>query len=231
MSVLVADAQRLFADAMAGALMSVGRFRVLEEFPSTTDQALAYATRLRPDVMLLDYWIPGSIDAKKVVAHLAEQQPKSAVLMLSWAHGSDHVKAALAAGAAGFLPKSLSLDQLAQAVWRAHLGERPVFGDQLRRMVAALEDRTGGADEQWRRFMELTAREMEVLRLLSVGFTAQGLRDEMMLAGGTVRNYIYAVMKKLGVSSQQEAVQIARRNGFFPPDPDSPAVTEPPHRG
>lgn len=220
MSVLVADAQRLFAEAIAGALMSGGRFRVLAEFPSTTDQALAYATRLRPGVLLLDYWMPGSIDGKKVVAHLTEQEPRTAVLMLSWAHGSDHVKAALDAGAAGFLPKGLSLDQLTQAIWRAHYGERPVFGDHLRRMVATLEDRTGGADEQWRRFMELSAREMEVLRLLSAGFTAQGLRDELMLASGTVRNYIYAVMKKLGVSSQQEAVQMARRNGFFPPDPE-----------
>lgn len=228
---LVADGQRLFAEAIAGALISAGRFRVLEEFPSTTDQTLAYATRLRPEVLLLDYWMPGSIDAKTVVAQLSEHAPGTAVLMLSWAHGSDHVKAALDAGAAGFLPKSLSLDQLAQAIWRAHLGERPVFGDQLRRMVAALEDRTGGADEQWRRFMELSAREMEVLRLLTAGFTAQGLRDELKLASGTVRNYIYAVMKNLGVSSQQEAVQMARRNGFFPPDPEGPPSKTPRSRG
>src|SRR5687768_198082 len=103
-SVLVADPQRLYGESLAAALGAQPGIRALPEFPADSDAVVGAARRLRPDVVLVDQWMGGRLDAPGVAWELRSDLPGVKVLLLSWVVTAAQVDAALGAGAAGFLP-------------------------------------------------------------------------------------------------------------------------------
>lgn len=210
-SVLVADPQRLYGEALAFALSAQPGLHALGECPQDCDTAVNTARRLRPDVVLIDHWIGGRLDGPGVAWELRSDLPGVKVILLSWLVTAAQVDAALGAGAAGFLPKSVGVAEVAQAVRQAHFGESPVFGAQLRRLVDAVESRNEVVEERSQRFAKLSNRELELLGLLERGLSTQRLAAELFINEGTLRNHIHSILKKTGARNQQELVQMARK--------------------
>lgn len=210
-SVLVADPQRLYGEALAAALGAQPGLLALPEHPQDSEAAVAAARRLRPDVVIVDQWVGGGLDAPGVAWELRSDLPHVKVLLLSWVVTAAQVDAALGAGAAGFLPKSVGVVEVAQAVRQAHFGESPVFGAQLRRLVDAVESRNDAVEERSQRFATLSERELELLTLLERGLPSQRLAAELFINEGTLRNHIHSILKKTGARNQQELVQMARK--------------------
>lgn len=208
-SVLVADGQRLFVDALILALALEPDLELVAAQPTTGEAAIEAVAEHRPDIVLLDYFIIGigGTEAARIMSTLS---PAPRVLLLSWISGPDHVQKALAAGAVGFLPKSLTVDQIAEAVRRAHRGDPLVYGDQVAAMVDGVVRRSEEAEERWAKLKSLTDREIEVLERLGQGQTRKQIAQELHIAVGTVKNHVHSILSKTGAKTQLEVVLMAR---------------------
>lgn len=216
-SVLVADGQRLAAEALIVSLRTCTAVQPLPDAALTADDAVDEARRCHPDVVLLDFWIPGQRDALAATAAIRTVDPRPHVLLLSTVVGAPQVSAALGAGASGFLPRSLSLDEVVEAVRRARAGESPVFAEELHRAVQEAETRSTETEQYEGRLTSLSPRELEILRALGKGRTVEEVAAELYLSRGTVRNHIQAILKKTGARNQREAVKLARQARLLPP--------------
>lgn len=214
-TVLVADSQLLFSDALAGCLAKWEEFTVLDERPITGIEALQAAVDRRPDVALIDYWLT-EMDGPAVTRHLLARPLGTKVFHLSWGHERTHVEISLASGAVGFLPKSLRVAKVAEAIRRAVSGESPVFENQLARMVDAIRKQSDSAEEQARRFRTLTPRQLEVLRELARGRTVGQIAQHLGITYGTARTHVTRILAKTGAASQLEVVAMARAQALVP---------------
>lgn len=230
-TILIADSQRLFAEAVAVSLSARG-FSPVPGFPLTSGDVVDAVKEVRPDAVLMDFWIRGnSTDAAR---DIRRESPETVVLMTSWVHGIHQIEASIGAGAHGFLPKSLGLDWVVEGIQRARAGESPVYAKELDRLIEAIDWHKLEAARDQRRFSRLTAREVEVLVLLTQGDRADGIAAKLFISEGTAENHISGILKKLGVHSAQEAVRVARRWAWFgvqPPRSRKPlAAGAPPAR-
>lgn len=213
--VLVADAQYLFADALATALDACADVDPLPHRPTNAVEAIAAVTTARPGVALVDYWLP-DMEGPAATRSILARVPQTRVLLLSWFHGPPQIEAGLAAGAVGFLPKSLAVAQVAEGVRRAAGGEHPVFGEELAAVAAAIAERGRYVELNARRFAALSPRELEVLRLLGGGLTADDIAQRLDIAEPTVRTHVHKILAKTDARSQLEAVAMARDVGILP---------------
>jgi DNA-binding NarL/FixJ family response regulator len=127
------------------------------------------------------------------------------------ASAADHVLvAAIEAGAAGFVSKSRSLDELTAAVRAAASGESVISPEMLARLLPRLQ-RNGRT-----RHNDLTEREREVLDLLADGLSNAAIAERLFVSVHTVRNHIANLSAKLGAHSKLEVLSIAVRDGLLP---------------
>lgn len=222
--VLVADGQRLFAEGLALALDRRDGLEVLTVYPTTGGDAVDAAMRHHADVVLLDYWIPG-MNGPAATRALLQWSKGVKVLLLSWFHGPNQVQEALLSGAAGFLPKSVTFEQLVHGILAAHAGEPLVYANELARLVDAINRRGDEAEERGKRLLTLTARELEILQHLCKGQPAKQVAAELHIAVGTLKNHVHKILAKTGARTQLEAINMARHEGFIreigPPTSDA----------
>lgn len=213
-TVLVADTQRLFGEALGQALARFPDLDVVDEVPLTGPLAVESIAARKPDVALLDYWLPGILGPDVTRAVLA-RSPRQRILVLGWFFGPDQIGAVLDSGACGFLPKSLTVEQIVIGIRQAQAGKKPVLADGLDHLKAELERRCDQQDQRVSRLMTLTPRELKIIGLLSQGRPVQDLAKELAITLGTLRHYIHSILRKTGARSQMEAVAMARQEGLI----------------
>lgn len=213
-TVLVADSQLLFADALAQALGAEDGIAVVDERPDRGPSTLDAVARLRPDVVIYDDSMLG-LDGPAATKAIASFAPQAKVLVSSWFHSSDQIRATLRAGAAGFVPKSLRLAQLVHAVRQAAAGQPLVFGDQLAGLIEDLEGRWDESVSRYERLSSLTSRELQVLQVLAEGRALPEVAEELSISLGTLRNHVHKSLAKTGARTHVEAVAMARAAGFL----------------
>lgn len=198
--ILLADDENLIRDALASLLDLQDGLDVVAQAASGTE-AIAAAAKYRPDVAVLDLQMPGA-DGIEVAEHLAADQPECAVVIVT-SHGRPgYLRRALEVGVRGFVPKTTSATVLADVVRQVHGGGRYVDPELAADAIAA------GASP-------LTPRESDVLELAADGAPVEEIAERAHLSAGTVRNYLSAVVSKLGVANRHEAVAHARRQGWI----------------
>jgi len=214
--VIVADDHELLRTGTRQILERAGGFHVVGE-AADGETALRLVGQERPDVVLIDIRLPdgNGIDfARRILS--AERPPT--VLIVS-AYDDDHyVRAALAAGVAGYLLKTLPADELVHLV-RAALrtgagndaielgGDRALFP---RGRPTGLEDQSDA---------RLTLREREVVRFAVRGLANKQIAYRLGISPRTVEGHLNRIFNKLGASSRTELVHYALVNGLFPEDP------------
>lgn len=207
--IVVVDDHQLVAEALAETLGAVAAFEVVGLAPDlTTGIDLIAATQ--PDIIIMDVRLPDG-DGAAGTADALRVSPDSKVVVLSAETGVEVVARAVEAGAAGFLPKTTPLTELVDAVHRVRAGAALFAPEQLYEVAQHLhraESRVGS---------DLSAREREVLQLLSVGTSTQEIADTLFLSTHTVRNHVRNISAKLGAHSKLEAVAIATREGLVDP--------------
>lgn len=211
--VLVADADYLVADALAAALAALGDVEVADARPGHGRAVLQAAAGKRVDVVLVDYWLPDMAGAA-VVRQLRARAAQAKVVVLSSGHAPSHVRDALMAGAAGFVPKSVSVARVAEAIARVTAGEYPVFEAELAEMVDDLEAREEATEDVDARFAALTPRELEVLQALAAGRASTAVAEDLSVSYATVRTHVNRILAKTATSSQLEVVALARERGI-----------------
>ena len=141
--------------------------------------------------------------------------PHCKVILLSWFHGRADIDFAFKSGAVGFLPKSVTLDPLVEAVRRAHAGERPVLREEVEGLVKKLDKRDDKRAEVLKRVEVLTPRELEILIFLSYGGSITQVAKQLSISPKTLKNHITKILAKTGAGSHTEAVAMARYCGLI----------------
>jgi len=185
-------------------------------------EAVALVRELQPDVVLLDVRMPvlDGIEAAKEI-HRMESRVK--VIMLTTFDDDTYLNGAISAGAAGYLLKDISTDELISSIRAASCGAVLVSPTVARRLF-----RTGGAsgeqqghkpDEETQAILaSLSSREIETLRLLVLGLENKQIADRLHVAEQTVKNNVSVIYTKLGVGSRKDARSFALRSRLIRPD-------------
>lgn len=170
------------------------------EFP-TGEQAVAELPRLTPRVVIMDVNLPG-MDGVACVRALANTIPETQILMLTVRQDTDIIFNALAAGASGYLLKPARAAELIAAVRDVSAGGAPMSSFIARKVVQSFQQRPAATAVT----EGLSAREMEVLDLLSKGFAYKEIAARLGIAYGTVHVHVSRIYKKLHVQSRGQAV-------------------------
>lgn len=204
--VLIAEDHDLIRGALIALLSEERDIRVVEEV-SRGDEIVPAVVGSRPDVALLDIGLPG-IDGLEAAGLIKELEQPPPVLILTSVGSPGNFERAMAAGVRGFLVKDAPAHRLTDAIRVVARGDRYIDLD-----VAA----DGG--EQEIDTNPLTAREIAVLSALAVGGRGSDLRSTLGLSVHTIRNYLAAARLKTGARSDEDAVRIARANGWLTEGP------------
>ncbi len=169
-------------------------------------QAVNVVLATRPDVVLLDVHLPGG-DGATVLRECADKVPDTKFLALSVSDAAEDVIATIRAGARGYVTKSISGPELADAVRRVADGDA-VFSPRLAGFVLDAFSSGGVAavDEELDR---LTMREREVLRLIARGYAYKEVAKELFISVKTVETHVSAVLRKLQLSNRHELTRWA----------------------
>ena len=206
LGILVVDDHHVFAQLVAIMLSNHEDLECLG-IATDVDNALAMATTLEPDLVLMDVQL-GDGDGIAATAELVRRKPHLRVVVLSAFIDRPLMQRAAAAGACALLPKDGDLSEMLHVLRTAQRGDFVVQPKLLRELVI---DRRVPAQ----RLSPLTTRELEVLRLLAAGLDAGVIARELGISLNTCRGYVKNLLAKLGAHSQLEAVVIAMRNGLI----------------
>jgi two-component system response regulator DesR len=198
--IMIAEDQAMVRQALVALLGLEPDIEVVAQ-AATGDEALAMATKHQPDVAVLDIEMPGpsGID---VARQLRQDGFGGRVVIVTTFGRPGYLRAAMAAGASGFLLKDAPAVQLAQAIRRVAAGERVV--DPALAAAALAEGES-----------PLTARETDVLAAAASHDAISEIASRLHLSPGTVRNHLSAAMQKLGARNRAEAVQMAQIKGWL----------------
>jgi DNA-binding NarL/FixJ family response regulator len=209
---LLVDDQRLVAEGLSAILEREPDIQVVGQANSAAE-ALELCATHRPTLALADVWIQGS-SCVAMVRAMRARVPDIRILALTSRGDDETLLAAVAAGADGFIRKSVSGDELIQAVRLVARGQmlfpvtaRPLFGGDALPPAAVPS--------------LLTEREMQVLRLVAQGATSRDIAASLFLSTKTVDNHRSRILEKLQARNKADAVALAIRRGLLESDPSS----------
>ena len=198
-SVVIVDDHDLFRAGVRAELE--GRVEVRGE-AGTVEAAAAAVLDTEPDVVLLDVHMPGG-GGVEVIRRVAARRPAQRFLALSVSDAPEDVIAVIRAGARGYVTKTISGPELADAVARVRDGDA-VFSPRLAGFVLDAFAGEFAPAEVDPEFDQLTAREREVLQLIARGYMYKEIALQLGISAKTVEAHVSAVLRKLQLSSRHE---------------------------
>jgi len=211
-AVLIADDQPLFREGLAMILSVLPGIRVAGE-ARNGEEAIAKADELLPDVVLMDLRMP-VMDGVAAITRLKERKPELGVIALTTFDDRETLLSALRAGAAGFLVKDVDKETLRTAIEAVARGESFLQSSVTSKVIGELT-RTARIAPFDPAAIPLSAREREILILLSSGASNKEIGSTLNLAEGTVKNHVTNVLTKLGVRDRTQAAVRARELGLL----------------
>jgi DNA-binding NarL/FixJ family response regulator len=209
--VVLADDHHFFREGLRGMLAADGMAVVGE----ATDGAgaVTLARELAPDVVVIDLKMPNAsgVDALR---QIATASPDAQLVVVTVSADEVDVLEALAAGACGYLLKDTRADELVGAIRLAAGGHAVLSRDVLRALVARVRADSQTAEQARSEAPALTARELEVIRLIADGADNVAIGRELSISRHTVKQYVTNIFEKLGVQSRVQAAVYAVRQGL-----------------
>jgi len=173
--------------------------------------ALTLAADLQPDVILMDLRMP-EMDGLTAIGHLQTEQPHIAVIILTTYNEDEMMLRGLQAGARGYLLKDMSRDSLIDTIEAAVRGDTLLKPEILQRALAAQQPTAAPVAAA---NIDLTERELEVLRATAEGETNKGIGLRLGITDRTVKAHLSSIYNKLGVDSRAAAIAAAARRGWL----------------
>jgi NarL family two-component system response regulator LiaR len=177
------------------------------------EEAVAHARAVRPDVILLDLMMP-RLDGIAAIGEIKREQPDARILVLTSFAEDEKVFAAIKAGALGYLLKDSSPQELLQAIREVARGESSLHPTIARKVLRELSR----PPELPATPEPLTARELDVLRLVAQGLSNQEIAGRLALSERTARTHVSQILTKLQLANRTQAALYALREGLARPD-------------
>ncbi len=206
--VLIADDQTLFRSGLARLLDGDDRVSVVGEAVDGLE-AVKLAASLKPDVVLMDIKMP-NLDGIEATRRIVSESPKSKVLMLTTFEADNHVIQALKAGASGYVLKDSQASAIVSSILAVVAGERVMASAVANRVLEMLT----GATTPKEFYDGLTAREVEILKMLATGMANKQIAYKLKISEKTVRNHVSNMYEKLNIYDRAQAVLYAVRKGL-----------------
>jgi two-component system response regulator NreC len=178
------------------------------------NEALAKASELHPDLVLLDINMPG-LDGLAALPQIRQASPNSRVLILTMHDDVSYLQEALRAGASGYVLKRAVDNELQMAIQAVMRGETYVHSAMTQKLLQKMDADATPAKEEADPWAVLSERERDVLRLVALGYTNQEVADELFLSVKTVETYRARGMEKLGLQTRAQLVKAALKRGLL----------------
>ncbi|HYH28126.1 MAG TPA: response regulator transcription factor [Actinomycetota bacterium] len=207
--VLIAEDHRAFAEALQR-VFDLEKGMEVVTIANDGQAAVDLAVENHPDVVLMDVEMP-DLDGIAATKRIREASPETQVVILS-AHQDDTLVArAVEAGAAGYVSKTRSVGEVADAIRAAAQGESLIDADEVARILAALRKRREEDADARARADRLTPRQVEILQLMADGFSSDRIAERLGISRQTLRTHVQNILTRLRVHSKLEALAYAIR--------------------
>jgi DNA-binding NarL/FixJ family response regulator len=201
---IVVDDHPVVRDGLKGMLASQPDLEVAGE-AANGEEAVALAGRLHPDVVLMDLRMP-VLDGVTATRRIREQWPRMPVLVLTTYDADSDIMRAVEAGAKGYILKDAPREELFRAIRLVAQGQPYLAPSVATRLMSRV--RTQGAET-------MSAREVEVLSLVSRGASNKEIARHLRLSEATIKSHLLHIFAKLGVNDRTQAVTLAVRRGII----------------
>jgi DNA-binding NarL/FixJ family response regulator len=199
--ILTADDHALLREGIAALIADQKDLKIVAE-ASNGREAIEQFRLHKPDVTLMDLQMP-NINGTDALIAIRSEFPNARVIILTTYSGDVQVARALKAGARAYLLKSLLRKELLDTIRAVHSGQRRIPSDLATQLADHLADDS------------LTAREMEVLRLIGGGNSNKIIADKLVITEETVKGHVKNILSKLGANDRTHAVTIALKRGII----------------
>ena len=198
--VMVVDDHPIVRDGLKNMLMAFDDLVLVGE-AGDGNEALVCAKRSRPDVVLMDLYMP-MMDGIGAVSLLLEYDPGMRIIMLTSLAEDEPVREALEAGAVGYLLKNVAIDDMAEAIRMVHAGQ-PALSAGGNECADSCQDGPPKLGH------DLSPRELEVLALVVEGKSNEEIAEELVISTATARHHVSACLQKLGAANRAQAAVLA----------------------
>ncbi|MDV2990050.1 MAG: response regulator transcription factor [Dehalogenimonas sp.] len=203
--ILIADDHAIVRNGLNNVLKDEPDMQVIGE-ACDGEETVRQALKLKPDVLLLDILMPqgGGLTA---LANIIDKLPTAKVLILTISDREDDLFKALRYGAHGYLLKEAGINEVVDAVRRIAAGEVILSSQMVANLVSEFRQKSHNGEE-----LNLSSREMEVLRYVGEGCTNSEISAKLFISESTVRTYLRRLLEKLHLRNRSEAVAYATRH-------------------
>ena len=206
--VLIADDQTLFRSGLAKLLEEDPRVEIIGQATDGAD-VIKRAAALKPDVVLMDIKMP-NVDGIEATRTIASEHPEIKVLVLTTFDADSYVLQALRAGASGYVLKDSQPSAIISSILAVMSGERVMASAVANRVL----DMVTGTTTPKEFYDGLTAREVEIIKLLAIGQANKQIAYKLHISEKTVRNHVSHMYEKLHIYDRSQAVLYAVRKGL-----------------
>lgn len=204
MKLLIADDHPVFLESLSLLVAKIPGYEVVGKM-SNGKEVLEYLGHSEADMIMTDIQMPG-MGGLELIGELRRRYPAVKVLMLTMLEDTDTVKAALKAGAMGYVFKSASLDVFAKALNTVASGSSYYSEEVMQRLV---ESKNEGAPDG------LTERELEIVKLIATGLTSVEIAGQLYISVNTVETHRKNIFSKTGVKNAVGLSHYARKHGMI----------------
>ncbi len=209
MRILIADDHPIVREGLATVLSLEEDIEVVGQ-ASNGLEAVSQASRLRPDIILMDLQMPG-MDGVEAIEKIKEADPDTRILIPTTYETDDYIFRGIEAGARAYLLKDSPPSEVIKAIWAIHKGESVIEPKVATRLLDRLNTLSKARDPA----SDLSPRELEVLQLMAEGAVNKEIAARLFIGESTVKTHIIHLFNKLRVKHRTEAVAEAARRGII----------------
>ncbi len=172
-------------------------------------EAVTMVEEYVPDVVLMDLIMPG-MDGVEATRLIKTVSPRTQIVVLTSYHEDEHIFPALKAGTISYLLKDMKMDELAEAIKKAALGNAVLHPHVAARVIEEIQ---GKKEDEFKPHSDLTNREMEILKLIAEGSSNSEISDRLVISMHTVKGHVSNILSKLHLADRTQAAVYAWQKG------------------